>query len=1008
MQTFLFTDIESSTRLWEEHADEMPRALARHDELLRNAVSSQEGRIVKTTGDGMVAVFPTTRNAVGAALEGQRALGAEPWESTGPLRVRMGIHAGDTEIREGDFFGPAMNRTARIMAAGHGGQVLLSATAAGLVDGDLPEDAALRDLGTHRLRDLTLPEQLYQLVHQDIQTEFPAPKTLDTRPNNLPLQTTEFLGRESELDSIGAMMESPSIRLLTIAGPGGAGKTRLALQVAAEQMDRHADGVFFIDLSAERDPNAAFEAVVRALDLPVSGNGDSLQVLKMRLRDRQMLLVLDNLEQVTTIGPGLDELLQQAPKLEVVVTSRETLRVRAEHVFPIPPMSLPHPDDPPTVIGQAESVQLFAERARAVRPDFALGVDNAATIAEICLRLDGLPLAIELAAARLNIFTPADLLSRLRERLDVLGAGGRDLPDRQRTLWGAIGWSYELLDDTERVVLEMISVFSSARLEALETVAAEALGESNILDVVASLVDKSLVRTENDGPSQRFSMLQMIKEYARERLAAEPDRDEAVRRAHAGCFSGFAAQLENRLHGPDRQIAIEDLAVEIGNLRTAWRYWVDRGDIEQLFGLLDGLWVLHEAKGWYHAAIELATDTLGVLATAEDRDALAEEELTVRTSLARALMAVQGYGPEVEEAFNQVLDLSERAGSAAQRFPVLRVMATYYIGITDFAGAADIGRRLLELAERENAESIRAEAYYVLGAATTFMGDLSTGLPYLDKAIELYDPEMHGANRFRLGPNTAVVARVASGLTLWQCGDLGRALDRVGDALGVARRIEHPFSLAYALYHNGFLAWNRGRFEECLDLASELAVVADENEYAVWRTLATVLEGVALAGLGKTEEGLVLSEAGVDLYRGLTTPPIFWPLILVLRAQVHAMAGRAEIALKLIDEAIGLGPPGESVMPEHWVVRGDVLRMLPEPDHGAAEEAYQSAIRGAKTAQARLTELTAWTHLVELRRQMGQTPDGSDELADVYATFTDGFDEKPLQKARQILGREGI
>jgi class 3 adenylate cyclase len=441
MQTFLFTDIEGSTRLWEEHPDDMATALARHDAILNEAVDRAGGKVVKTTGDGLLAVFDSVTETLAATIDAQRSLLAEKWGPTGPLRVRMGVHPGETESRDGDYFGPAMNRAARIMAAGHGGQVLLSAAAAGLAEGGLFTGAQLRDLGTHRLKDLTLPEHLYQLVHQDIESEFPVPATLDARPNNLPMQTTEFLGRSNELAAIQVMMESASTRLLTIAGPGGAGKTRLGLQVAAEQMDRFRDGVFFVDLSAERDPDAAYETVVRTLDLPGSG-GDPLQILKTRLRDRQMLLVLDNFEQVTAAAVGLSELLQHAPGLKIVVTSRETLRVRAEHVFPVPPLSLPHPKDPTASIAEAEAVQLFAERARSVRPGFAVTDENAVEIAEICLRLDGLPLAIELAAARLNVFKPSDLLDRLRERLDVLGAGGRDLPDRQRTLWGAIGWSY--------------------------------------------------------------------------------------------------------------------------------------------------------------------------------------------------------------------------------------------------------------------------------------------------------------------------------------------------------------------------------------------------------------------------------------------------------------------------------------------------------------------------------------------------------------------------------------
>jgi predicted ATPase len=913
------------------------------------------------------------------------------------------VHTGESQERNGDYFGPTLNRTARIMAAGHGGQVLFSSTAAAMVADRLPAGSSLRDLGLHRLKDLTLPEHLYQLVHDDLDDEFPPPNTLDSRPHNLPMQTTEFFGREAELSTIGAMLRSSATRLVTITGPGGAGKTRLGLQVAAEQFDRFPDGVFFVDLSSERAPEAAYEAMVRALALPLSGGGAPLQILKAGLRDKAMLLVLDNFEQVTAAGAGIVELLQHAPRLKVIVTSRETLRVRAEQVFPVPPLSLPHPKRPTVEIATSEAVQLFAERARAVRPGFEVTDENAADIAQICLRLDGLPLAIELAAARLKLFTPADLLERLRTRLDVLGAGGRDLPDRQRTLWGAIGWSYELLDPEEREVFELVSVFSPTRLEAIETVAAS-LGLGSVLEYLGALVDKSLIRSDESGGSQRFSMLLMIKEYAETLLAGKPEQEQAVRRAHALHFSAFAQQLKDRLSGAQRESALVELESEIGNLRAAWRYWVGQNDLEQLFHLIDGLWALHEAKGWYHAAIELASDSLEVLGRAEPSEELAAEEITLRTSLARAMMAVRGYGVEVEQAFRRVLAMTEASGPAAQRFPVIRALATYYMNLADFGHAAEMGRQLLEIGEREGDQSALVEGYYVLGSNLAFSGDLDNGLSYLERAIELHDPQVHGSNRFRLGPNTGVVARVASGLLLWQCGKLDRGIGRVAAALELARQIDHPYSIAYATYHCGFLALGRYRFEEALVKARELAIMAEENDYTLWRTLATVLEGVSLTALGQPETGLALTEAGIDLYRGLSAPPIFWPLVLGLRAWVQSLAGRPDRALELIDEAmVTEGGPA----PELLLARGDFLMALREPDRAQAEAVYREAIELARGRGVLLFELQARTRLVQLLRAMKRTPDGHQELAALYGTFTEGFDEPDLVAARELIALSG-
>ncbi len=999
MQTFLFTDIEGSTRLWEAHGDDMAAALARHDDVLATAVAQAGGSVLKTTGDGLIAVFDTVADGLTAAIDGQQALDRERWGATGPLRVRMGIHRGHTEARHGDFFGPAMNRAARIMAAGHGGQVLISGAAA--LDARLPADIALRDLGMHRLKDLTEPEHLYQVVHELLGSEFPALNTLDGRPNNLPQQATEFLGREDELAAIRLMLDSPATKLLTITGPGGAGKTRLGLQVAADELDRFPDGVFFVDLSAERDPSAVFDAIAGALTIPLSGTTDALHVLEARLRDSRMLLVLDNFEQVTAAAVGLSQLLQRAPGLKVLVTSRETLRIRAEQVFPVPPLSLPHPRGTPTEIAESESVRLFTDRARAVRPDFAVNAENAATIAEICLRLDGLPLAIELAAARLNVFTPLDLLERLRERLDVLGGGGRDLPDRQRTLWGAIGWSYELLDSTERDVLELLSVFASTDLRSLEAVAAEASGSVSAVDVLGSLVDKSLVRTLDTGPTQRFSMLLMIKEFAASRLAESPDREEKVRRAHATYYCGVVDRIGDRLHSAERADALRELGGELGNLRTAWDFWIDRDDATQMLRMIEGMWALHESKGWYRGAIELADDAVAVLDRAEPTPELTAERLAVQMSLARATMALRGYGVEAEEAYKKALELSEATG--ARQFSVLRAMATYYMGTGRFDIGAEHGRQLLELGQEAEDESMLVEGHYVYGVGRAFTGDLEEGLHHLERAIELHDPSRHDHGRFRLGPNTGVVARTAVGMLLWQCGVPEQAVERLQEALDVAVEIDHPYSIAYALHHNSLLAIYRARFEEAVLRARELAELSTDNDFPVWATLATVLDGVATCYLGDAITGLTMTEKGIELYHGLTAPPVFWPQLLTLRAMAHGVAGHPERGLELIDEALAIIAGDVVTGAELQIVKGDLLRSLPDPDDEAVETSYLAAATGAMQGSLNLIRLQALNRLVGLRRELGKKPDGSEELGNLYAGFTEGFDEGELVTARELL-----
>jgi predicted ATPase/class 3 adenylate cyclase len=1008
MPAFLFTDIEASTRLWEEHPEEMSGALSLHDAILKAAVEDNGGMVVKTTGDGLLAVFPTVAGALAGSVDAQIGLGAASWGGTGPIRVRMGIHAGESEERDGDFFGPPVNRAARIMSAGHGGQILVSGIAVELVGRRLPDGVELLDLGVHRLKDLTLPERLFQVLHSGLGSEFPAPVTLDARPNNLPTQVSEFFGRATELASLQEMLADPMTRLITLTGPGGSGKTRLAIQVAAEVVDRYRDGVYFVDISQERQPQAVYEAMVRAIAVSAATDGEALQTLKTRLRDREMLIVLDNFEQVTEASSGVVELLQECPALKVVVTSREALRVRAERAFPVPPLALPVTGTSTSEMASTEAVQLFVDRARAVLPDFELAEVDVKTVADICARLDGLPLAIELAAARLNVFSPTELLERLRVRLDVIGAGSRDLPERQRTLLSTIDWSYDLLDTDECRTFELMSLFTTAQFTAIEEVST-ALGYSDALESLASLVDKSLIRSEEAGATRRFSMLRTIREYAAVRLAEDPVREASARTAHAVYFTSRAQVLRSGLQGRSRPQTLAELEADNGNLRSAWHHWVEMGDLENLYLLLDGLWALLDAKGWYHTAIELAGDLLDLVSTKEPSPERVAEEVTLRTSLARALMAVYGWGAEVEETFRKIADgLEETDASAVQRFPVLRALATYYLQLVRFDKSAEIGRRILDLARTEGDTAMEIEGLYVTGSATTFMGNLDEGLALLDQAIARFDPSRHGSGRYRLGISPGVVAGFAAGLTRWQVGELDLARAQVTDALGLARELNHPFSLAYALYHFGFFSLISHSLEDARKCAAELMIVATKHEYLVWQALADVLDGVALTGMGLTDEGFKKTEAGLVLYQNLSTPPVFWPLILSLRAGSMAAAGSPEPALDLVEEAIELAGGAESgANPEFGVVRGDILSLLPEPDIEEIARSYRLAAGNADRLGFRTTHLQALTRLVRLNRSQGLTPDGGDELLAVYRTFDSGTDELDLVLARDALGIDG-
>ena len=1002
--TFVLTDLESSTRLWERFPEAMKAAVERHDAILMDAVERARGRVVKLTGDGLMAVFPSPSDGAEACLEAQRMLQDEPWGETGPLRVRIGMHAGEAQPRGGDFYGPAVNRAARIMSAAHGGQVLLSALAAEQAGARLPADAGLRDLGEHRLKDLFQPEHLFQLVHPALSSDFPPLATLARRPNNLPTQASEFLGREAQLAAIRDLLDATSVRLVTLTGPGGIGKTRLALQAAADQIDRFDDGVYFVDLSHVRHPDGVFEAVVRAVGLNGTGGDEpQLGALKQQLRSTRTLLLLDNFEQVVAAAAGVADLLEQCSELKILVTSREALRVRGEHVLPVPPLSLPNGGVTRLSAEAAveyEAVRLFVERAREAQPGFVLADDNAASVAEIGARLDGLPLAIELAAARLTLFSPDELRDRLRSRLELLGRGPRDLPDRQRTLRDTIDWSYQLLDAEERAVLQLLSVFSPTKVEAVEEVARLAsLGDVDVVDRLTSLVDKSLVRSIEDRTGQRLSMLETIREYAAERLGREPESRASARRAHAAYFADFARANRDRLYGPEREVTLDELESELGNLLTAWRYWA-AADLEQLETLLEALWVLHDARGWYHGAVELTNELLAVLATVPSTPELAREEITLRTSLARGLLALRGYTPEVEETYRAALALSKDAGELPPVFPMLRSLATFHLYRGELGKAGEVGRELLDLAEQQDDAGLQVDGHLVLGSSLAFRGELSAGLEHLDRAIALFDPDRQQPGPLRLGPSSGVTSSTTTALLLWLLGYPERSAERAARAMELAGQLHHPFTLAYAHFHVGLLDLWRREPQLAHERARGALEVAEEQDYPVWKALGLVLEGAATAGLGRVEEGLAQVEHGIALYLGLNSPPVFWPLLLSVRAAVCALGGRAEDGIQLIREAIEIVGEDNVQYPEFAVLEGELLLAL--GDGAGADASFRSAFDAAGVLGLRMPQLRAATRFARLRIAAG-TPDGTDPLRGVYELFVEGFETPDLVEARAVL-----
>ena len=606
--TFLFTDIEGSTKLVQKLGAGYGEILDAHCRIVRKAIENAGGTELGTEGDSFFAVFPSASAAVAATVAAQKDIADHPWPRGAEVRVRMGVHTGEGTRGGASYVGLDVHRAARIAAAGHGGQVLLSDATRSLVEGDLPGGVALRDLGAHRLKDLARPEHLYQLAVPNLPVDFPELRSLDAHPNNLPLQLTSFVGREEEIAAVGQLLETN--RLVTLTGPGGTGKTRLALQVAAERLGRYGDGAFVVELAPITDPALVASAIAEVLAIREAADQPLVTTLAEALRDRDLLLVLDNFEQILDAAPLVTQLLAAAPKLRILVTSRAVLHVHGEREHPVPPLRVPDPAHLPTTeaLSQFEGVALFVERAMSVRPGFAVDAATAPAIAEIVARLDGLPLAIELAAAKAKLLDAPAILGRLGSRLTFLGGGGRDLPARQQTLRQAIDWSYELLPASEAGLLRRLGVFVGGwTLDAAEAVVQPGELGLDTLDGIAALVDQSLVRRdEAAGNEPRFMMLETIREFALERLTAEGEVAE-LRTRHAEHFLALAEATEPQLTESPEAIdriehdhdnfraaltwALETASAELG-LRLGfalWRFWQQRGHLREGRDWLDRL-----------------------------------------------------------------------------------------------------------------------------------------------------------------------------------------------------------------------------------------------------------------------------------------------------------------------------------------------------------------------------------------------------------------------------------
>jgi predicted ATPase/class 3 adenylate cyclase len=829
--TFLFTDIEGSTRLLRELADRYADALADYRQLLREAFQARDGHEVDTQGDAFFVAFARARDAIAAAIEAQRSLFAHAWPEGKGLRARMGLHTGEPLSVDTGYVGIDVHRAARICAVAYGGQILLSEATRVLIEEDLPDGVSLLDLGEHRLKDLARPQRLSQVVVADLPGDFPPLKSLNAIPNNLPTQLTSFIGREHEIAEVKELLSQA--RLLTVTGPGGAGKTRLALQVAAEVLESFKDGVWLVELAPVSEPDLVAHTVASAVNVREQPGRPMLTTLCDSLQDKQLLIVLDNCEHVVAACARLgDALLRACPNVRILATSREALGVAGEISWPVPPLSLPDPQDLPSLetLSQYEAVRLFIDRATAVLPTFTVTNENAPWIAQVCHRLDGIPLAVELAAVRVKGLSVEQIAARLDDRFRLLTGGRRlGLPHHQ-TLRAAIDWSYDLLSDPDRIALRRVAVFAGGwTLEAAEAVCGgDGVDESEVLDLLMHLVDKSLVVAEERGGQARYRMLQTVQEYGRERLR-ESGEAQAVRRRHRDWYLGLAERASPELFGAEQAAWFDRFEVEHGNFRAALMWSIESAETEAALRLVGVLWRFWAVRGYFE-------EGSGWLESALKKSGDASAPFRAKALNAAAYLALsRGEYPRARAVLEEGLAIGRQLGDQAGIATSLNYLGTVAMQQGDYAIARTHLEESLAIRRQIGDPVSIAVSLDDLGAVVIDQGDYAAARAVLEEGLAI---------RRQLRDQAGIAAVLNNlGMAAIRQGDYGTARSFLDESLRLCQEVGDKWLNAIALDTLGDLARAQGDHAQARSFYAESLTISRQlGDKAV---VAYCLEGLA-------------------------------------------------------------------------------------------------------------------------------------------------------------------